>query len=124
MSELGMLENEEGGLNQYLQMAANSEKDMSEKSKISASAAEDEGYDELRDKFLDASRAYESQMHTFEHTNKSYISDNMFVSQCDKTLWRCYNCGYTSEGESAPSRCPLCGRGETWFIPTDNSSGT
>jgi rubrerythrin len=32
-----------------------------------------------------------------------------------KTVWRCRNCGYTHEGESAPQACPACAHPQSYF---------
>ena len=32
-----------------------------------------------------------------------------------KTTWRCRNCGYTHEGESAPQSCPACVHPQAYF---------
>jgi len=32
-----------------------------------------------------------------------------------KVTWRCRNCGYTHEGESAPQACPACAHPQAYF---------
>ncbi|MFW5770561.1 MAG: rubrerythrin [Spirochaetota bacterium] len=36
------------------------------------------------------------------------IEDGTVFKKSEKTLWKCRNCGYIHEGESAPDKCPAC----------------
>ncbi len=111
MRELGML----GSINENLQNAATTENNAGVSYLNFAADAENEGFDDLRDKFLDVSQVEGEHMKTFSDFHRRFISDEMFVSDNCKTKWICYNCGFSSEGEEPPQRCPLCGRPETWF---------
>ncbi len=111
MDELGL----NGSLNENLQNSVNEEREKNERFTMYAVDAENEGFDQLKNKFLDTSVAIENQMNVFSNLNSRLVSDEMFISENENSKWRCYNCGFVSKGEAPPSRCPLCSRNETWF---------
>ena len=41
-------------------------------------------------------------------------SDRVFKRD-EKVTWRCRNCGYLHEGESAPEQCPACAHPQAYF---------
>ena len=41
--------------------------------------------------------------------------------KCGKVLWKCNNCGYVHEGDSAPEMCPACAHPKGHFeVLADN----
>ncbi len=111
MRELGMI----GSINENLQSAVEHENRMGTEYTNFASDAENEGYEQVKEKFLNIAQAEQQHFDTFSTLYHRLISDEMFVSPDCDTHWRCYNCGFVEEGESPPERCPLCERPETWF---------
>ena len=43
------------------------------------------------------------------------IKEGRVFSRPEKVKWRCRNCGYASEGMSAPSLCPACVHPQAYF---------
>ena len=117
MSEMGMPQSMGERLRASAEMEAAGEREYIN----FASDAENEGFDQLKNKFLDTAKVEKAHSQSFAEMHDRLSSGEMFVSPDCKTHWMCYNCGYNSEGESPPERCPLCGRPETWFIPQNRN---
>ncbi|WP_456300829.1 rubrerythrin [Vallitalea guaymasensis] len=45
----------------------------------------------------------------------SNIGDGSVFKKEEKTLWKCDNCGYIHEGDSAPQVCPACAHPQSYF---------
>ncbi|MBF0502571.1 MAG: rubrerythrin family protein [Candidatus Riflebacteria bacterium] len=43
------------------------------------------------------------------------IRKNEVFNKKEKTRWKCDNCGYVHEGESAPQKCPACLHPQSYF---------
>lgn len=43
------------------------------------------------------------------------IKNGLVFKKNSKQLWKCGNCGYIHEGESAPSQCPACIHPQSYF---------
>jgi len=112
MGELGMM----GSLNENLQNSIADENPGEHNYRLYARDEENEGYDGLGEKFLNTAQIEKNHADTFSQTHRRLVDDDMFTSNNCSTVWMCYNCGYSAEGESPPQRCPLCGRPESWFI--------
>ena len=112
MEELGM----NRSINENLQNAVSCEKTGNSNYTLYAGVAEDEGFNELRDKFLNAAQVENNHMENFSRIHNRFVDEEMFVSKDCNAMWRCYNCGYLAQSETPPSGCPLCGRPETWFV--------
>ncbi|MDY6932755.1 MAG: rubrerythrin family protein [Spirochaetota bacterium] len=73
-----------------------------------------EGFDKAAG-FWDAISIAEAQHEkTFLALSES-IKNNTIFNRHKKTVWRCMNCGYIHEGESAPDKCPACVRPIGYF---------
>ncbi len=112
MNELGMM----GSLNENLQNAIVDENSDNQNYLMYARDAENEGYDDLSNKFLNTANVEKTHADEFSNMHRQLVDEEMFASHNCSTVWMCYNCGYSSEGETPPARCPLCGRPETWFV--------
>ena len=72
-----------------------------------AKIAEDEG-------FTDVACLFRKVAEVEKHHEERYlgllknIEDGTVFKKSEKTLWKCRNCGYIHEGESAPDKCPAC----------------
>lgn len=47
---------------------------------------------------------------------RQWIVDDTMFRNPTKTQWRCLNCGYVMEGESAPAICPACAHPVGYFV--------
>ncbi|MDH6535117.1 rubrerythrin family protein [Parabacteroides sp. 52] len=45
------------------------------------------------------------------------IELNQVFEKEETTLWQCRNCGFVSEGKSAPVQCPACEHPQAYFEP-------
>ncbi|MCG8338365.1 MAG: rubrerythrin family protein [Proteobacteria bacterium] len=43
------------------------------------------------------------------------IKNEAVFKKAEKTIWRCRNCGYIHEGNSAPDACPACAHPQAHF---------
>jgi len=43
------------------------------------------------------------------------VEDGTVFTKNEKTLWKCTNCGYIFEGNSAPDVCPACAHPKAYF---------
>ncbi len=72
-----------------------------------AKIAEEEG-------FTDVAFLFRKVAEVEKHHEERYlgllknIEDGTVFKKSERTLWKCRNCGYIHEGESAPDKCPAC----------------
>ncbi len=72
-----------------------------------AKIAEEEG-------FTDVAFLFRKVAEVEKHHEERYlgllknIENGTVFKKSEKTLWKCRNCGYIHEGESAPDKCPAC----------------
>ena len=79
-----------------------------------AKIARQEGYDAIAAVF--ESIAVAEKQHAKRYEKLAANIDAGTVFKKDKpTLWRCLNCGYLFEGESAPKACPACAHPQAYF---------
>lgn len=72
-----------------------------------AKVAKKEGFDEIAAAFssiADAEKAHEERFKKF-HKN---IEDDSVFKKDQSVKWKCNNCGYVHEGDTAPEQCPAC----------------
>ncbi|WP_281811735.1 rubrerythrin [Vallitalea longa] len=79
-----------------------------------AKVAKEEGFDTIAFVF---EKIAEVEKHHEERYRKllSNIENNTVFTKPEKTLWKCGNCGYIHEGESAPEVCPACAHPQSYF---------
>lgn len=72
-----------------------------------AKVAEEEGFPEVASAFRMVSRSEEGHEARY---NKlvSNIEKGQVFKKDSKVMWKCRNCGYLHEGESAMDKCPAC----------------
>lgn len=79
-----------------------------------ATIADEEGFPEV-------AHAYRMIASVEKHHEERYralaenIEDKEVFKKDKKSLWKCSNCGYISEGLSAPEKCPACLHPQTYF---------
>jgi rubrerythrin len=79
-----------------------------------AKIAREEGYDAIATVF--ESIAVAEKQHAKRYENLAANIDAGSVFKKDKpTVWRCINCGFLFEGESAPKVCPACAHPQAYF---------
>ena len=72
-----------------------------------AKIAEKEGFDEVAAAFKAISIA-EKQHEKRYRDLRANIASNSVFKRDEKVVWRCRNCGYLHEGNTAPEKCPAC----------------
>lgn len=79
-----------------------------------AREAEEEGHEEIADKFKmvgEAEKAHEARyIKLLENLEKRRV-----FKKDEKVRWKCNNCGYIHEGEGAPEKCPTCQHPQAYF---------
>jgi len=79
-----------------------------------AKIAREEGYDAIATVF--EAIAVAEKQHAKRYENLAANIDAGSVFKKDKaTVWRCINCGFLFEGESAPRACPACAHPQAYF---------
>jgi rubrerythrin len=79
-----------------------------------AATARAEGYDAIATVFESIAVAEKQHAKRYEKFAANIDAGSVFKK--DKpTVWRCINCGYLYEGESAPKVCPACAHPQAYF---------
>ena len=72
-----------------------------------ADIADEEGFPEVAEAFrriADAEKNHETRFLKLA----ANVENGTVFKKSEKTLWKCNNCGYIHEGDSAPETCPAC----------------
>ena len=94
-------------LENLLAAASGEEEEWSELYPAFAKTAREEGFPEVAAAF-DAISIAEKQ-HGKRYTDlANNLRDGKVFKRNGKVVWRCRNCGYLHEGDSAPNLCPAC----------------
>lgn len=72
-----------------------------------AKVARKEGFKEIADTFESIAVAEKGHEKRYLALLKNVEAGRVFIKD-KKVLWRCRNCGYIYEGETAPEKCPAC----------------
>ncbi len=85
-----------------------------------AKVAEEEGFKEIAAMFR--SIAVAEEHHERRYLNLlNNLKEGKLFKRDQKVKWKCRNCGYIHEGNSAPERCPACDHPQAYFqILADN----
>lgn len=77
--------------------------------------AREEGEDEIADVFKEIGEVEEKHE---ERYNKlaELVAKNMLFKADGNAEWKCLNCGYVHKGNSAPDKCPACGKPQGWYM--------
>ena len=79
-----------------------------------AKIAREEGFDAIATVFESIAVAEKQHAKRYEKLAANIDAGSVFKK--DKpTVWRCLNCGYLFEGESAPKACPACAHPQAYF---------
>lgn len=97
-----------GTIEENLKAAAAGEHDeWSSAYKKFSEIATSEGFDEISTAFKNIASIEKTHEERFLDVYNKMKSDTLFTSDTPK-LWKCRNCGYILESESAPKVCPVC----------------
>ncbi|MFH1428506.1 MAG: rubrerythrin [Candidatus Margulisiibacteriota bacterium] len=79
-----------------------------------AKTAQEEGFPEIAELFT---RIAEVEKHHEARYRKllANIRNNKVFQKDTSVIWKCRNCGYVSEGQSAPKECPACKHPQAYF---------
>jgi len=79
-----------------------------------AETAREEGFDNVASVF-EAIAVAEKQHEKRYLGLKKNIDEGSVFKKPEKTAWRCLNCGYVYEGDTAPEICPACAHPQAHF---------
>jgi rubrerythrin len=79
-----------------------------------AKIAVEEGFDEIAEIFT-AIAVAEKQHEKRYLALAANIANNTVFKKEQSVVWRCRNCGYLHEGDSAPEECPACAHPQAHF---------
>lgn len=79
-----------------------------------ALVADEEGFPEIAAVFRAVMVAEEYHEMRYRALAENIKLDRVF-KRPQETTWRCLNCGYIHEGQSAPSKCPACAHPIDYF---------
>ncbi len=69
--------------------------------------ADREGYPEIASLFRNIAKVEKHHEERYRALLKNMQEGKVFKKD-KSTLWKCRNCGYVYEGNSAPEKCPAC----------------
>lgn len=79
-----------------------------------AETAEKEGLIEISVAFKMMAKVEKAHEERFKKLYNNLESGKVFISG-EKIIWKCINCGYLHEGNSAPEKCPACLHPQAYF---------
>ncbi len=79
-----------------------------------AAKAREEGFNNIADVFMAIAVAEKQHEKRFLDLKANIENDTVFKRSAN-VKWRCINCGYVHEGESAPDICPACAHAQAHF---------
>ncbi len=79
-----------------------------------AKTALKEGFDEIAEAFTNIAKVEKAHEERYKKLYKNLEEGKVFKSE-NKIIWKCQNCGYLHEGESAPDLCPACLHPQAYF---------
>ncbi len=79
-----------------------------------AKTAKEEGFNDVSMvfNFISIAEKYHERRYRALLAN---VEAGTVFKRTSKVVWRCRNCGYTSEAESAPGACPACAHPQAYF---------
>ncbi len=79
-----------------------------------ARVADAEGFEDIAAVFRAVSVAEKQHEKRYRELAGNIQNSRVFRREC-KVVWRCINCGYLHEGESAPDTCPACAHPQSYY---------
>ena len=77
-------------------------------------AAREEGFDEIADVFKHIAEVEKNHEARYRKRLLNVVEGNVFKKDAP-VKWKCRNCGYISEGEEAPTKCPACAHPQSFY---------
>lgn len=84
-----------------------------------AKTAKEEGFDDIAERFLLIAQVEKHHEERFLKLLDNIEKGKVFKKD-EKVLWKCLNCGYVHEGDSAPDVCPACEHAQGYFQLLDD----
>jgi len=85
-----------------------------------AQTAEEEGFTEIATAFKMIAKVEEAHEARYRKLYNNLETGKVFKRE-GKIIWKCRNCGYLHEGNSAPERCPACLHPQSYFQIKENN---
>ena len=79
-----------------------------------AKIARAEGFEEIADVMEHIAVAEKQHSKRYKALRQNILDGKVFKKD-GKIVWRCLNCGYIHEGDSAPEKCPACAHPQDYF---------
>jgi rubrerythrin len=79
-----------------------------------AETAEEEGFEEIATAFKMIAKVEKAHEERYKKLYSNLEKGKIFLSE-GKVTWKCRNCGYLHEGNSAPEECPACLHPQSYF---------
>lgn len=79
-----------------------------------ADVADEEGFPEIAEVYRRIADAEERHEIRYNKLAENLRNGTVFKKD-GKVFWKCLNCGYVHEGDSAPEACPACAHSQAYF---------
>jgi rubrerythrin len=79
-----------------------------------AKVAKAEGFNEIAEVMLNIAKAEKQHSKRYQGFLKNIQNGTVFKKD-GKVFWKCLNCGFVYEGDSAPEKCPACAQPQAYF---------
>ena len=79
-----------------------------------ANTAREEGFEEIADVFMNIANAEKQHEKRYKNFATNIENNRVFIRE-EKVVWRCINCGYLHDGNSAPEECPACAHPRAYY---------
>ena len=85
-----------------------------------AQIAKEEGFNEIAAAFTVIAKVEAAHENRYNTLYKN-LEDGKVFKRDNKVIWKCRNCGYIHEGNSAPEKCPACLHPQAYFEIKDSN---
>jgi len=85
-----------------------------------AKIAKEEGFDDIATAFTMIATVEKAHEERYKKLYNNIESGKVFKHK-EKIIWKCLNCGYLHEGDSAPEECPACLHSQSYFQIKENN---
>ncbi|MCK9556607.1 MAG: rubrerythrin family protein [Candidatus Cloacimonetes bacterium] len=111
---VGWSETEEGTIKNLDYAAKGENEEWTELYPMFADIAEEEGYKDIALSWRMVSKVEKEHEKRFRILYNNVKNLKVFKKD-DKVFWKCLNCGYIHEGDTAPKVCPVCNHPQAYF---------